>query len=146
VRARARITAQLGQSASGRPEVKIGNDPKLSALYMCGDPDLGVPTKTEKAALDALDRLVDACVAPVKLGPVDLNLDFSWVQGGGNDAASAQTIETCIDSARREQLRPYVAPAALLFVADPQGTAAPAFRLTSADTARIVGVTALVCC
>ena len=138
------LTARLTQSVSGRPEVKVGNDPKMSALYFCGDPALGSPTATERAALDALDKLVNVCVAPSKLGPLGLNLDFSWVQGNGDGAAATQIIEACIDSARRQQLKPYVAPAALLFVATPQGTAAPAFRLTSADTARIVGVTALV--
>jgi two-component system sensor histidine kinase BaeS len=151
------IAAQLSQSADGRPAVKIGNDPKQTAVLFCGDPALVQPTPTEQAALDVLDKLVNGCLAPEKLGPLSMNIDLSWLPGiwpiklvqgrqdpavgGGNQAA----IETCIGSARRQQLKPYVAPAALLFVASPQGTAAaPAFRLTSADTTRIVGVTALV--
>jgi two-component system sensor histidine kinase BaeS len=162
------VAAQLAQSPDGRPEVKIGNDPKQSASYFCGDPALIEPTTTEQKALDALNLLVNRCLAPRGLGPVTVNIDFSWLAADARDAivpepeqqpkrssgpvtaaatdtaAGQSAITACIGSARRRQLKPYVAPAALLFVAEPQGAAAPVFRLTSADTDRIVGVTALV--
>ncbi|MDH6132327.1 two-component system sensor histidine kinase BaeS [Kitasatospora sp. MAA4] len=55
-----------------------------------------------------------------------------------------QAVASCVDSSRRQQLAPYVAPAALLFISDRNGTTAPAFHLTRAGTLRIAGVTGLV--
>ncbi|GAB2701226.1 HAMP domain-containing sensor histidine kinase [Kitasatospora kifunensis] len=55
-----------------------------------------------------------------------------------------QAVATCVDSSRRQQLAPYVAPTALLFISDSNGTTTPAFHLTRAGTLRIAGVTGLV--
>ncbi|MDH6577471.1 HAMP domain-containing sensor histidine kinase [Kitasatospora sp. MAP5-34] len=55
-----------------------------------------------------------------------------------------RAVAACVDSSRRQQLAPYVAPAALLFISDRNGTATPAFHLTRAGTLRIAGVTGLV--
>ncbi|WP_327069874.1 HAMP domain-containing histidine kinase [Kitasatospora sp. NBC_01250] len=55
-----------------------------------------------------------------------------------------QAVAACVDSSRRQQLAPYVAPAALLFISDSSGTTAPAFHLTRAGTLRIAGVSGLV--
>ena len=61
-------------------------------------------------------------------------------RSGGYDRA----IASCVGSARREQLTAYVAAPALLFIDDPGAVSVPGFDLSPANTARIVGVTALV--
>ncbi|MFE7130755.1 sensor histidine kinase [Streptomyces sp. NPDC057638] len=55
-----------------------------------------------------------------------------------------RAVETCVASSRAEQLGAHVSPTALLFITDPDGTRTPAFALSPANTARIVGVAALV--
>ncbi|WP_233515446.1 sensor histidine kinase [Marinitenerispora sediminis] len=50
----------------------------------------------------------------------------------------------CVDSGRREQLEPYVAPAALLFIDDPEAGADGPLSLSGAGLTRIVGVVAAV--
>ncbi|MFJ8473541.1 ATP-binding protein [Kitasatospora sp. NPDC094011] len=61
-----------------------------------------------------------------------------------NPGSADQAVVSCIDAGRRQQLTPYVAPAALLFISDSNGTTAPAFHLTRAGALRIAGVTGLV--
>ncbi|NYH52889.1 two-component system sensor histidine kinase BaeS [Nocardiopsis arvandica] len=51
---------------------------------------------------------------------------------------------SCLDSARREQLDPYVAPAALLFIDDPEREAAGVMPLTGESLLRVFGVVLLV--
>ncbi|WP_159941604.1 MULTISPECIES: cell wall metabolism sensor histidine kinase WalK [unclassified Nocardiopsis] len=50
----------------------------------------------------------------------------------------------CLDSARRDQLDPYVAPAALLFIDDPDREAAGVFPLTGENLTRVASVVLLV--
>jgi two-component system sensor histidine kinase BaeS len=50
----------------------------------------------------------------------------------------------CLDSARREQLDPYVAPAALLFTDDPEAEAPGVVPLTGEGLVRVFGVVLLV--
>ncbi|MFD6948910.1 two-component sensor histidine kinase [Nocardiopsis sp. TSRI0078] len=50
----------------------------------------------------------------------------------------------CLDSARREQLDPYVAPAALLFIDDPEAEASGVVPLTGEGLVRVFGVVLLV--
>ncbi|MCZ4118654.1 sensor histidine kinase [Streptomyces sp. H39-S7] len=50
----------------------------------------------------------------------------------------------CVDTARREQLGGFVAPAAYLFVTDPSGATTPRFALSRSNTLRIAGVAGLV--
>jgi two-component system sensor histidine kinase BaeS len=50
----------------------------------------------------------------------------------------------CLDSARREQLDPYVAPAALLFTDDPEAEASGVVPLTGEGLVRVFGVVLLV--
>ncbi|MEV7679153.1 HAMP domain-containing sensor histidine kinase [Streptomyces sp. NPDC088341] len=60
------------------------------------------------------------------------------------DSGYDRAIASCVGSARREQLTAYVAAPALLFIDDPGAAGVPGFDLSPANTARIVGVTALV--
>ncbi|MGA4850374.1 sensor histidine kinase [Streptomyces sp. G5(2025)] len=52
---------------------------------------------------------------------------------------------SCVDSARREQLAPYVSSPALLFITSPDGSrSTPGFSLSGANTARLAGLAAAV--
>ncbi|MFF0448225.1 sensor histidine kinase [Streptomyces sp. NPDC004609] len=75
--------------------------------------------------------------APVESAPVVLRLD---PQKAGADRA----VATCVEAARREQLAPYVSPAALLFIGDSGTPTVPGFDLSPRNTARIAGAAALV--
>lgn len=63
---------------------------------------------------------------------------------GAHDSAYDRAIASCVGSARREQLTAYVAAPALLFIEGTGAVSVPGFDLSPANTARIVGVTALV--
>ncbi|WSI30244.1 ATP-binding protein [Streptomyces sp. NBC_01341] len=60
------------------------------------------------------------------------------------DSENDRDIASCVAIARQEQLSSYVASPALLFISDPGGGAVPGFELSSANTAKITGVAALV--
>ncbi|MFD3519823.1 sensor histidine kinase [Streptomyces sp. NPDC058653] len=64
--------------------------------------------------------------------------------GGPNDSVYDRAIASCVGSARREQLTAYVAAPALLFIEGTGAVGVPGFDLSPENTARIVGVTALV--
>ncbi|KUF15613.1 histidine kinase [Streptomyces silvensis] len=62
-------------------------------------------------------------------------------------AEAAQALAAnCVDSARREQLGPYVSSPALLFITSPDGSrpSESGFRLSGANTTRLVGLAAAV--
>ncbi|SFW69406.1 sensor histidine kinase [Amycolatopsis australiensis] len=129
--------SQVRDAPSGRPQV-TGLDP-IAARYFavkCGIYELAVPTPTEQAALDRLDEAVNACLRAQGAGEVTLGLDFDAV-----GAADQGPSRACVDSARREQLKPYVAPPALLFTLGPGGSQLPTFTLSRANLARILAVT-----
>jgi two-component system sensor histidine kinase BaeS len=96
-----------------------------------------VPTATEQRALDELTALTNACLGD---GAVTVLLGFAWTGRApvGSDA------RTCIDDALRMQLRPYVAPRAILYIHDAASVTGPVFDLSRASTMRIAGVSALV--
>ena len=60
------------------------------------------------------------------------------------DSENDRDIASCVGIARQEQLSSYVASPALLFISDPRGGAVPGFALSSANTAKIIVVAALV--
>ncbi|MET9549977.1 HAMP domain-containing sensor histidine kinase [Streptomyces sp. NPDC006627] len=64
----------------------------------------------------------------------------------GTDPTALDAAATsCVDSARREQLGPYVSPPALLFITSPDGSrSTPGFSLSGANTARLAGLAAAV--
>ncbi|MFD6431584.1 ATP-binding protein [Streptomyces venezuelae] len=62
----------------------------------------------------------------------------------GPESTTAATA-SCVDTARREQLGPYVSSPALLFITSSDGTrSAPAFSLSRANTIRLAGLAAAV--
>jgi len=130
-------------SPSGRPAIEMtGNDYKPTWFLICGVPQLSQPTATEEKALAHLNALVNDCLGRVHLGQVQLNVDFTWF---GKEAPDEdQAVQSCIDASRRQQLGPYVAPPALLFITSPAGSVPVGFQLSTANRTRIVGVTAVV--
>jgi signal transduction histidine kinase len=107
---------------SGRPRV-TGPNPLTTAG--CSAEALDEPTPTEQQALTQLSTLVNGCLARNGLGPVRMALDRSWTWQSSGPAGPGvdDTVNSCVTSARREQLAPYVTPAALLFVTTKPGTA-----------------------
>ncbi|MFD3374219.1 MULTISPECIES: ATP-binding protein [unclassified Streptomyces] len=136
---RYRAPATRTDQPSGRPVFRIGNDDAIGykIIVLCPMVELDTPTETERKALDRLNALVAKCLRDRHEPPVGVGLDF---------IATTPTAQDCVDAARREQLTPYVAPPALLFIGDAQAPAAAAvgLDLSPANTTRIAGVTGLV--
>jgi len=133
--------ATLVEEPSGRPSVKLPDSALGSFVDEgCGLDQLSAPVRTEIGPLSRVTAMVNDCLERQKQPEVKLAMDFVIRTRG-----DSQTARTCLDTARRDQLTPYVAPAALLFVTTPAGTTtAPVFRFSSANTARIAGVAGLV--
>ncbi|MEU9465915.1 HAMP domain-containing sensor histidine kinase [Streptomyces avermitilis] len=140
------------QMPSGRTVVTADDGP-ASVPLECADGVLNTPTRTEQKALDELNALIAPCLGhttaqgvPVFGSAIDL------VPGIGNPATDGirwlaasdrQKAQSCVDSARREQLAPYVAPRATLYLGSLDRQAA-GFDLSPANKSKIVGVTGLV--
>ncbi|MEV4008486.1 ATP-binding protein, partial [Actinomadura sp. NPDC049753] len=91
-------------------------------------PDAPGPTATEKRALNQLAALVRECHG----SRVDV-----WLDETGTPAAPAPAAE-CLATARRTQLKSYVAPAALLYIGSVED------RAPAIDPYGIAGVTAVI--
>ncbi|WP_033263291.1 sensor histidine kinase [Amycolatopsis vancoresmycina] len=131
------LPSQVRDSPSGRPQL-TGLDP-LSARYFaskCGLYELAEPTRTEEAALLGLNDAVNRCLQGQGGEPVKLGLDLEVL-----GVPDQRPTQGCLDSARREQLTPYVAPPALLFTLGPGGSQLPTFTLSRENLARILAVT-----
>ncbi|MEU0523228.1 sensor histidine kinase [Streptomyces niveus] len=120
----------------GRPGVTLNLDLSWDRGYGLAEPsgpDAGISkeqTAEEKAATDR-----KAAAAAEAAGTVPR----------ARDSRHDRAIASCVGSARREQLTAYVAAPALLFIDGTGGAVGvPGFDLSPANTARIVGVTALV--
>ncbi|AYC36558.1 HAMP domain-containing sensor histidine kinase [Streptomyces griseorubiginosus] len=135
------FSAGVTEGASGRPSLVMTGDTGIQRKVgeVCGVFALDEPTRTEKRALDRLNALVGGCLKRQGLDPVVVGLGFAPAE------SVSEPVRRCVDTARREQLAPYVAPPVLLFVASAAGSpAAPGFDLSSANTAKVAGVAALV--
>ncbi|WP_433118632.1 HAMP domain-containing sensor histidine kinase [Micromonospora sp. CA-246542] len=156
LRVRPRIAAVVREEPTGRPRIETpGAD--LSDNPVCAGPraDLATPTATERKGLAQLNALVNTCLARRKLAPVSVDLDWTWktqpapTRSSRADVTEAdqdhsQAVNACLGTSRREQLLPYVAPAATLFVSDPGGRPTTTFDLSRTNQARIVAVAGLV--
>lgn len=136
------IPAADAHRPSGRPYIVFGGGDTTTAegREMCKADDLDRPTATEAEAVRQLNGLAHDCLARQQLAKVSI-VGLGRVVG-----PDTPQVRQCVDSARREQLAPYVAPAALLFVSSPSQDAsdAGAFVPFSTGTARIAEVVALV--
>jgi two-component system sensor histidine kinase BaeS len=105
------------------------------------------PTATEARALKTLTTLTSQCMGRsisryVEIEPLfRVQVLYAPLPG----FMSLDKIQRCLQVARRKQLQPYVAPAALLFVTDPQrGTPQPSINLSRRNVLRIAAGTGLV--
>ncbi|WP_326835324.1 ATP-binding protein [Amycolatopsis rhabdoformis] len=117
---------RLGVEVTGRPS---GDEVALQL------------TATETAALGDLNVRMATCLDG--LGPADRGSGSKarlTASGAFVPAASVGSpgFTTCLAQSRHSQLTPYVAPAALLFVADPAAAATPPVGLPAAGAIRIV--------
>ncbi|MFD9697757.1 ATP-binding protein [Lentzea sp. NPDC059081] len=110
----------------------------------CREGDLRFDTAADFAALLDLEELVNACLARRALPPVDLDPDYtpalkqSVVQPPDEPAVAA-----CVTSSRKEQLTPYVAAPALLYLSTPAGPPTTAISL-SGNEWQVAGAAAAV--
>ncbi|WP_199443723.1 sensor histidine kinase [Umezawaea beigongshangensis] len=127
-------------SPGGRPEVTPSDPVPPSPDCEVDLALLHAATRTEAAASDALIALVQNCLArtsgDARPLPRWINSgDPRWYRRPWRDQSSAQAA--CLASARREQLAPWVAPPALLFLTAPTGAERPVVDLSTAGVARI---------
>lgn len=137
------VTLPSGRAVALAPSAEANR----IAADQCGDPVRYV-ARGEKQVLTTLGTLVNACLTRQGLQPVEVQIDFSWYRVVKRTRAEAvgdqAAVQACVDASRREQLRPYVAPAALLFVTSPGKAPTPDFDLSRTNKIRIISVTVLV--
>lgn len=129
------------ETPSGRPVVRFDTDAEVrdKAQFACPSDLLDNTLVTsEHKALRHLNELVAQCshrqgtTAPV------LGRDFA-------SSNAPKAAQNCVDSARREQLQPYVAPPATLYLGTKAGTGGTiGLDLSPASTARITAVASVV--
>ncbi|HEV7973586.1 HAMP domain-containing sensor histidine kinase [Amycolatopsis sp.] len=124
-------------SPSGHPTV-VSPDPYVDNT--CKARVLSQPTKTEQVALNQLNQLVNDCLARSGQTAIAVQLDLSWFTKEPAGPDTDRLVQGCITSARHEQLTPFVAPPALLFITNPSGVPPSAFDLSSQNWSRIAGV------
>ncbi|MFJ1588029.1 sensor histidine kinase [Streptomyces sp. NPDC088197] len=143
--------SQISYAPSGRPRVTTESLTAAAPVIpdVCGGQSriLTRPTPTEAAALHQLEGLVNPCLRRQGMSPIRIGLDYIGPQSIETLYApmdAGRITEGCVEDGRREQLAPYVAPSALLFVTGVPGADTTGFALTGANAVRIVEVAALV--
>jgi len=142
----ASVDGKVVDGPDGRPTVQVTTlDPKGLTGYCrqrLGDP----VTEIEHRALSALQRLFLRCIGRSNPDAVRISRDFVVTPFEEDiSGLAAGRVNSCLLQSRQSQLRPYVAPAALLFVTEPGSAAdAPVFTLSRTNVVRIVGVTGAV--
>ncbi|MCG5452903.1 HAMP domain-containing sensor histidine kinase [Micromonospora hortensis] len=156
LRLRAQIDATVVDGPTGRPRIDTPGT-NLADSAVCGQlrEDLATRTPTEGKALAQLNALVNTCLARRRLPAVQVDLNWTWTRqpaasapdsrsAAGVDQEHNRAVSACVGTSRREQLLPYVAPAATLFVSDPGGRQSTTFDLSPGNQTRIVAVAGLV--
>ncbi|GLY46875.1 HAMP domain-containing sensor histidine kinase [Lentzea sp. NBRC 102530] len=135
--AQAAETTPPRTTAWGRPILNVDRTAARPASPVCTEVGTRLSTLTpgESAAFNELGLLVNECLQQRGLPAEKITMDASWRPVSSN--------AECTASARRTQLRPYVAPPALLFVTDAAGKTTQATVLRF-DVGRIVLVAAVV--
>ncbi|GLW99470.1 two-component sensor histidine kinase [Microtetraspora sp. NBRC 16547] len=115
------LSQRVGQEPSPMPRPIPTTAPVV--VVGCDATTFSTPTRTEKAALKQLNLLVSRCLKGKGAGRGSVGLDFTWVSKEKQPmppvAEPDQVISSCIVTARKEQLDPYVAPAAYLYIDSP---------------------------
>ncbi|ONI84888.1 hypothetical protein ALI22I_30940 [Saccharothrix sp. ALI-22-I] len=128
--------------SSGRPVLRGQSQSRRPTSMDCAvDELLYEPTPTEQKASAELIELLRDCLG--RTPNVELPPFLPWIATTKPDwqrspwaEASPEEAE-CLASARREQLAPYVAPPALLFLTAPTGAEPPTIDLSTAGVTRI---------
>ncbi|MGW5938262.1 sensor histidine kinase [Streptomyces celluloflavus] len=141
VERRTGVDVRIEREPSGRPRLL---PPGVSATSACPAAALAEPTVTERKALAVLNTLVATCLTHRGESAVALSLDAGGRPVAEGRGAGRPQVSSCVASGRAEQLAPYVAPAAQLYVASPGRAATTFFALSPANKARIAGGAALV--
>ncbi|GLZ30456.1 two-component sensor histidine kinase [Lentzea sp. NBRC 105346] len=128
-------------SPGGRPRVELPGTPTQSVHNPCpqrevgmGDTVLNEPTATEEAALRQLQPIYDRCMDG-KGGNLLMSTTGSPMV---SPKVGGERARKCLNDSKVTLLDPYVAPQALLFITDAEGTPDTP-GLTKAGTARIIG-------
>ncbi|GAA0896063.1 HAMP domain-containing sensor histidine kinase [Streptomyces asiaticus] len=144
------------QAPSGRSRVESGAS-RVPETPRCYSATLDSRTPTEAKALVALNALVNTCLSRRHAAEVKLTLDDHGIpsavlpaprpgppqetpsgpRGAGN--ADGSLVTSCLASGRAQQLAPYVAPTAALYVTSPGRSATTFFDLSAGNRARIAG-------
>jgi two-component system sensor histidine kinase BaeS len=134
------VSLTLADDANGRPVLKEPDSRQMrKALAACGDARLVSVTKTDYQANVRLFGLLNACLVRQGRDKEPLSPEYyPGPQAVAEYASYDPQVASCVDSARREQLAPHVAPAALLFVMSPGGATPPKVGLSAAGTTQIV--------
>ncbi|PZG17186.1 HAMP domain-containing sensor histidine kinase [Nonomuraea aridisoli] len=145
--------ATIAYGPSGRPVLDTRGARPYSGTR-CASTVLDRPTATERKALAVLQKRVSSCLARRHEPEVRLNLDFTWTRvaapvpaeagTAADDASRGGVVSECVTSSRRQQLSPYVASPALLFISSRDDDRSTVFDLSPANQARVAGVAALV--
>ncbi|WP_406010725.1 HAMP domain-containing histidine kinase [Streptomyces sp. NBC_00637] len=159
------IDTTVTHTPSGRPVVATTDSTAVSAyaLEECGDGRLDTPAPTEEKALTALQGRAGGCLTRAGLDPDTPLLFGTGLPGtsgrtptpaptfvkvrGGRDVDGKEAVraaQTCLETARRDQLDPYVAPVAELFLGVGESGAAPRWVMSPANKAKVVGAAGLV--
>ncbi|RZT83175.1 two-component system sensor histidine kinase BaeS [Micromonospora violae] len=150
------IDATVVDGPTGRPRIDTpGTDLAEESACVQSRSSLATRTATENKALAQLNALVSTCLARRQMAPVQVGLNWTWNTQptsstpaarplAGADQEHNRAISACVGTSRREQLLPYVAPAATLFVGDPGGRPSRTFDLSPANQTRIIAVAGVV--
>jgi two-component system sensor histidine kinase BaeS len=137
------ITATAEETPAGRLVVRLAADNPRQQRDCSFREDY--PVDSERAALEQLQIRVTACLKERLLTEVTFRTtDFIPIYSDPTNVGNRQAIQDCIDRGRREQLRPYVAAPARLYLTSPARPPLPVFDLSPDSTRRIAGVTAFV--
>ncbi|MFJ5259805.1 sensor histidine kinase [Streptomyces sp. NPDC088387] len=136
------ISSRIETLPSGRPHLVLDDGPALRPSP-CPMDALDAPVASERAALSALNTLVDSCLRSRGAGPVSLTITGTW-SSRARTAPAASTVASCLATSRAQQLAPFVAPAAVLYVASHGRTATTFFDLSPSNRLRIAGWAAMV--
>ncbi|MDR7279239.1 sensor histidine kinase [Catenuloplanes atrovinosus] len=142
---RANVTAEVVELPSGRPAVReVGGEPP--PITPCDPAGLLEPVETEREPLAELTVLTATCLDEWTDADLRYTITPEFIPRYGDAPPGPdddRRVRECIEDARRTQLRPHVAPPALLFVTGPSAPPPAGVPLSTANTLRIAG-TALV--
>ncbi|WP_037863760.1 sensor histidine kinase [Streptomyces sp. NRRL S-340] len=144
VRSTGRLSGvEITRQPNGRPEVEFDGQ-ALETGDRCASSGLHRLTPTESKALTQLGRLVNDCLTGRHAPRIQLAADLAWAPSTRRGAPDSRAVTTCLTTARREQLAPYVASPVLLFATAPDQKIATFFDLSGANRTRISGAAVAV--